>query len=51
MAFIAGYSAGIVALNMRSISHYIVVDIWRLYPTLLYRSYKRVVGVLYRRVG
>lgn len=22
--------------------------IWRLYPTLLYRSYKRVVGVLYR---
>ena len=25
-----------------------MVDIWRLYPTLLYRSYKRVVGVLYR---
>ena len=30
--------------------HYIVVDIWRLYPTLLYRSYKRVVDVLYRLV-
>ena len=25
-----------------------MVVIWRLYPTLLYRSYKRVVGVLYR---
>ena len=25
-----------------------MVDIWRLYPTLLYRSYKRVVVVLYR---
>ena len=27
-----------------------MVDIWRLYPTLLYRSYKRVVDVLYRLV-
>ena len=25
-----------------------MVVIWRLYPTLLYRSYKRVVDVLYR---
>ena len=25
-----------------------MVVIWRLYPTLLYRSYKRVVVVLYR---
>ena len=25
-----------------------MVDIWRLYPTLLYRSYKRVIDVLYR---
>ena len=46
--FIAGYSAGIMAINVWSISHYIVVDIWRLYHTLLYRSYKRVVVVLYR---
>ena len=27
-----------------------MVVIWRLYPTLLYRSYKRVVDVLYRLV-
>ena len=27
-----------------------MVVIWRLYPTLLYRSYKRVLGVLYRLV-
>lgn len=27
-----------------------MVVIWRLYPTLLYRSYKRVVVVLYRLV-
>ena len=25
-----------------------MVDIWRLYPTLLYRSYKRDIDVLYR---
>ena len=25
-----------------------MVVIWRLYPTLLYRSYKRVISVLYR---
>ena len=24
-----------------------MVVIWRLYPTLIYRSYKRVLGVLY----
>ena len=46
--FIVGYSAVIMASNSWSISHYIVVVIWRLYPTLLYRSYKRVIDVLYR---
>ena len=36
-----------MALNVCIISHYIVVVIWRLYPTLLYRSYKRVISVLF----